>query len=312
VIASGKPKFIAEETLTTSTGQDRIYQTTKIPFSMPGLDGPAVMGVAVDITSLKQAEEEIRLLNRELEQRVAERTAQLESANKELEAFSYSVSHDLRAPLRAVNGFSEIVVNQFGPQLPEEARRFLGIIRESALEMGELIDDLLAFSRLSRQPLTKHPVDMHRLVNDCLQDLASERNGRQVEVRIGELPQALGDPSLMKQAWSNLLSNALKYTRRRKQAVVEIGCLRQSEEAVYFVRDNGAGFDMQYADKLFGVFQRLHRAEEFEGTGVGLAIVQRIIHRHGGRVWAEGALDRGATFYFTLDGQNNHEPKPNS
>jgi light-regulated signal transduction histidine kinase (bacteriophytochrome) len=256
--------------------------------------------VARDITERKRTAQEIHELNVRLEQRVAKRTSELESANKELEAFSYSVSHDLRAPLRAVDGFSQAVLEDYGPRLPEEGRRYLQTIREGAQRMGVLIDDLLTFSRLSRTPLKKQEVNTDKLVHHVLEEMNSQQEDRQVEIRIGDLPMCQGDPALLNQVWVNLLSNALKYTRHRENAVIEVGCKVAQEENVYFVRDNGAGFDMRYAHKLFGVFQRLHRADEFEGTGVGLAIVQRIINRHGGRVWADAAVDRGATFYFTL------------
>jgi signal transduction histidine kinase len=251
---------------------------------------------------MRAAFKETNDLRTELEERVVERTAQLEAANKELEAFSYSVSHDLRTPLRAIDGFSQALVEDYGPQLPEEGRRYLRTIREGAQRMGALIDDLLTFSRLSRQPVKKQLIDTTDLVQATLEELDSQRQGRQIDVQIGDLPACEGDPMLLKQVWINLLANAMKYTRKRDSAIIEIGCTRQRDEAVYFVRDNGTGFDMRYADKLFGVFQRLHRVEEYEGTGVGLAIVQRIIHRHGGRVWADAAVDRGATFYFTIEG----------
>lgn len=269
--------------------------------------GGALMAVVTlaDITARKQGEEQIRQLNVELEERVERRTAELEAANKELEAFSYSVSHDLRAPLRAVDGFSQAALEDYGAQLPEEGRRYLQTIREGAQRMGTLIDDLLTFSRLSRLPLHKQTVATARLVRDSLDELDSEKDGRKIDVRVSELPICHGDPALLKQVWMNLLSNALKYTRNRETAVIEVGCQADNGEVIYFVRDNGTGFDMQYAGKLFGVFQRLHRADEFEGTGVGLAIAQRVIHRHGGRIWAEAAVDRGATFQFTL-GEKNH------
>lgn len=229
---------------------------------------------------------------------------QLEAANKELESFSYSVSHDLRAPLRAMDGFSRAVLEDYGEQLPPDGQRYLQVIRTSAQRMGHLIDDLLSFSRLSRATLTKRQVDARRLVQDVLDELQPQREGRSIDLRLAELPACEGDPALLKQVWINLLSNAIKYTQKREGAVIEIGCNKEGQADVYYVRDNGTGFDMRYAHKLFGVFQRLHRAEDYDGTGVGLAIVQRIIHRHGGKVWAEAAVDKGASFYFTLQGDN--------
>jgi PAS domain S-box-containing protein len=263
--------------------------------------------VARDITDRKRAQAQILQLNADLEARVVRRTAELEAANKELEAFSYSVSHDLRAPLRAINGFAGIVLEEYGSQLPDEGRRYLERVRNGGQRMGELIDDLLAFARLSRQLLNRQPVNTGRLVQEVLEELNPPGNKRQVETRMGELPACQGDPALLKQVWTNLLSNAIKYTCGRTPAVVEIGCEQNNGQKIFFVRDNGVGFDMQYANKLFGVFQRLHRADQFEGTGVGLAIVQRIVHRHGGRVWATAEPERGATFFFTLEKEHHDE-----
>jgi len=290
-ITTGQNTFEFENRYLHQDGSWRVLSWKSVP-----QPGGMMYAVARDITERREAEEQIQKLNEELKQRAD----LLEMANKELEAFSYSVSHDLRAPLRAVDGFSQAVLEDYGPQLPEEGRRYLQTIREGAQRMGALIDDLLTFSRLSRTPLKKQEVNTGKLVRHILEELNSRREGRQVGIQIGDLPACQGDPALLKQVWINLISNALKYTRRRETAVIEIGCKLEQDENVYFVRDNGAGFDMRYAHKLFGVFQRLHRADEFEGTGVGLAIVQRIIHRHGGRVWADAAPDRGATFYFTL------------
>jgi len=224
----------------------------------------------------------------------------LEAVNNDLESFSYSVSHDLRAPLRAVDGFSSILLEKFAPQMPREAELLLNNVRTSVKRMGQLIDDLLRFSRLGRQPLSKRLVNISVLVREALEELRGKQPDRRIEIQISELPDCVGDPSLLRQVLVNLLSNAFKFTRQRENAMIEVGCRQQGAEKVYFVRDNGAGFDMRYAGKLFGVFQRFHRAEEFEGTGVGLSIVQRIIQRHGGRIWAEAEPDKGATFYFTL------------
>jgi PAS domain S-box-containing protein len=276
--------------------------TTIVPFLNEAGKPRQYVAIRADITARKAAEETIRQLNAGLEERVRERTGQLEAANRELESFSYSVSHDLRAPLRAIDGFSQAVLEDFGPLLPEEGRRQLQTIRSSAQRMGALIDDLLTFARLNRHELNRQTIDTGRLVRGALQELGSPWPDRGVELTIGELAPSSGDPVLLRQVWLNLLSNALKYTRKRPRPEVELGCAREAGEVVFFVRDNGTGFDMRYADKLFGVFQRLHRIEDYEGTGVGLAIVQRIVQRHGGRVWAQAEVDRGATFFFTLEG----------
>ncbi len=229
-----------------------------------------------------------------------QRSLQLEAANKELAAFSYSVSHDLRAPLRSVDGFARILEQDYGPELSTEARRYLHLVRVGAQQMGTLIDDLLKFSRLGQQPVKERQIDPTTVVRQVVSDLHAEQEDRSIEIAIGELPECKADPAMLKQVYANLLSNSLKFTRTRDPATIEIGSVAENGTNVYFVRDNGVGFDMKYAEKLFGVFQRLHRAEEFEGTGVGLAIAQRIVHRHGGEIWAEAQVDRGATFFFTL------------
>jgi light-regulated signal transduction histidine kinase (bacteriophytochrome) len=228
------------------------------------------------------------------------RTAQLEAANRELEAFSYSVSHDLRSPLRAIDGYSKIVLEEHGSTIPVPARQHLEFVRRSAQHLDRLVNDLLEFSRLGRRPLRREPILMDELTREAWADLKPETEGRTVEFSVGPMPPCHGDRLLLKQALFNLLHNALKFSRPRSVARIEVGAQASSSSPVYFVRDNGVGFDMAYADKLFGVFQRLHRDDEYEGTGVGLANVQRIITRHGGRVWAEAAPGRGATLFFTI------------
>jgi PAS domain S-box-containing protein len=261
-----------------------------------------LIGTGIEIGQLKQAEAEIRKLNAELEQRVAERTNQLEAANKELEAFAYSVSHDLRAPLRAVDGYSHLLMMDYGADLPAEAQTLLQNLRQGAARMNALINDLLRFSRLGRQPLELRKVSMQQLARQTLDALLAQEPERQVQAVIDDLPDAVADPALIQQVFANLLENAFKYSRSRADAHIQVGSFVQEDQTVYFVRDNGVGFDMRYVDRLFGVFQRLHLAEQFEGTGIGLANVKRIIERHGGKVWAEAELEKGATFYFTLPG----------
>jgi len=268
------------------------------PMTFEGKNGAQV--IVHNVTDRKQADEQIRRLNSELEQRVADRTAALEAANKELEAFSYSVSHDLRAPLRHIEGFVEILRGSKAGELDGEAHQYLQTISDAARQMGRLIDDLLAFSRTARAELRKTRISLNEIVRDVLREVRRDCAEREVEWIIGVLPQAEGDANLLRQVLSNLVENALKYTRPRKVTRIEIGSNPNDDEIIVFIKDNGVGFDMRYAHKLFGVFQRLHSASDFEGTGVGLANVRRIIHRHGGRTWAEGKLDEGATFYFSL------------
>jgi light-regulated signal transduction histidine kinase (bacteriophytochrome) len=290
-------------------GEYRWMAVHGVPVLEAGGDIREWVATCADIHDRVQAEEEIRELNEQLEQRVVQRTAELQAANAELEAFAYSISHDLRAPLRALDGFSRILLDEYSPQLPEQAQHYLAVTRKNTLQMGALIDDLLAFSKLSRQPLSKQPIAPAELVREVLDELRVDQEGRRVEVTVGDLPDCEGDPALLKQVLVNLLSNGFKYTRTREVARIEVGALTRagSHKPVYYVRDNGVGFDMRYADKLFGVFQRLHAAQEYPGTGVGLAIVQRIVHRHGGLVWADAAVNQGATFYFVLS-QDEAQP----
>ena len=280
-----------------------------------------VFAAARDVSERKRAEQELAVYHQHLEELVAQRTSEiqtvnqnlesanyrLEGANKELETFAYSVSHDLRTPLRAVDGFSRILVEDYAPQLDAEGRRIVGVIRDSTRKMAQLIDDILAFSRVGRLELSFRPVNMCELVEAALKELAPALAGGTVRVDIRPLPPSYGDGPMILRLWTNLLDNAVKFTRTTPGGVVEVGAQDGENETVYYVKDNGVGFDMQYAGKLFGVFQRLHGQEEFPGTGIGLAIVKRIVARHGGRVWAEGKLQHGATIYFALPKEPNHE-----
>jgi two-component system sensor kinase len=235
-----------------------------------------------------------------LQERVRQQVNELEATNRELEAFSYSVSHDLRGPLRAISGFSSILKEDYSPCLPAEASVLLNKVSDNATRMGELIEHLLSFSHISRQQLNMQPVDMTALAQDAIEELKTDIEGRNIAIDIATLPAACGDAVLLRQVFVNLLSNALKFTRNCSTTAIVVGSFEQAQQTVYFVRDNGAGFDMKFAGRLFGVFQRLHAPAEFEGTGIGLSFVQRIVERHGGRIWVEAAPDQGATFYFTL------------
>jgi two-component system sensor histidine kinase/response regulator len=289
---------------------DYIQKPFKLKAILPVLRrGLEIRRLRSENVELRETQTMIRRLNDELEQRVRERTHELEVANqhlalanKDLESFSFSVSHDLRAPLRTMRGFCDIFIQEFGEAVPPEGRVLLERMREGGVRMSQLIEDLLAFARFSRQPLQKLPVSMEAIARKVVAELQA-REDRQVDARVRELPDCNGDASLLEQVFTNLLSNAFKFSRARESAIVEVGSMTSSSSKgvpIFYVRDNGAGFDMKYADKLFGVFQRLHSATEFEGTGVGLSIVQRIVQRHGGRIWAESAPGEGATFFFTL------------
>ena len=297
-IASGDPKRMCWEDvpIITGAGERKVVTAVNIPLREQNL----MVSTVMDVTERQQAEAEIWRLNQTLEQRVVERTSQLEAANKELEAFSYSVSHDLRAPLRAVDGFAEILAKDHAARLDPEGLRVLEVVRSEARRMGQLISDLLAFSRMSRHQMRSEEIDMTALARTVFDEHTARVGDRKVRLTMSSLLSAHGDAAMMRQVLANLLSNAIKYSRPREAAEIEVGSRMGENESIYWVKDNGVGFDARYATKLFGVFQRLHSDEEFEGTGVGLALAQRIIHRHGGRIWAESKLNEGASFYFTL------------
>ena len=291
VLKHGKPTMMEFE-YPTLVGP-RTYETQLVPEFDPNGRVTHVLTVSRDITERKQA-------NYELEQRVLERTAELEAANRELETFSYSVSHDLRTPLATLDSLLTLVAAEFGPALPKDAQKYLGYIHENAKAMDKLIQALLRFSRTTRQPVRKERLSIADLVRETIDALKAEQAGRQIEIVIGELPDANADPVLIKQVLANLLSNAFKFTRQREVAHIEISSYEKDGQRIYYVKDDGVGFDMDQAEKLFGVFQRLHAEEDYEGTGVGLALVERIIRRHGGWVCADAKVDGGATFFFTL------------
>ena len=277
----------------------------RIPFLMTGvrieIDGMThIVGIGFDITPRLMAEEQVRHLNEELEERVRERTTELAAANKELESFSYSVSHDLSAPLRGIDGFSRMLAEDFGALLPEVGRSYITRIRAATQRMQQLIDDLLRLSRVTRDELQRESLDLSHMARELVDELRAAQAQRSVSIEIAPDLVVFADRNLLRIAMSNLLRNAWKFTSRRSAATIHVGVLREGNETVYFVKDDGAGFDMRYAGRLFGAFHRLHRSSEFEGTGIGLAIVSRILHRHGGRIWAEAGIDRGATFFFTL------------
>jgi PAS domain S-box-containing protein len=296
VMKTGKPHVDFEEWVVWPDGREMWVSTTKMPLRNSEGQTIGIFGISHDITERKRAEQAIRQLNADLE----EQAEKLQAANKELEAFSYSVSHDLRAPLRAIDGYTRILVEDYEPLLDEEGKRVCGVISREARRMGQLIDDLLSFSRLGRKEMYSSKIEMRTLVVSILNELLKEEDRERIDIHMAKLPVAKGDSSLIRQVWFNLLSNAIKFTSKKDRAVIEVGSKTKKDELIYYVQDNGAGFEMEYANKLFGVFQRLHSESEFNGTGVGLAIVQRIIRRHGGRVWAEGEVEKGATFYFAL------------
>jgi PAS domain S-box-containing protein len=298
---SGKIVFHHDNAILTKSGEERLISWTNTILHDPQGKIAGIIGLGTDITDQKKAEEEIRELNAGLERRVQDRTAQLVTANQELEAFAYSISHDLRAPLRAMNGFSGILLSEHAGQLDDQGRAYLQHIQKASRTMDQLIMDLLNLSRVTRAALKRSRVDLSALASDIAAELTRQEPGRTLQFEITAGLEAEGDPALLKIVLENLLHNACKFTRRCERALIQMGVKQEDERRVFFVRDNGAGFDMAYAAKLFAPFQRLHGMDEFPGTGIGLVTVKRIITRHGGTIWTEAKVDEGATFYFTLD-----------
>ncbi|GBF39080.1 sensor histidine kinase [Leptospira johnsonii] len=296
--------FSYDPKLIGSSGRNRWLQMVLYPVKNTAGNILEVIVVHQDITASKEAENEIRLLNNELEERVKVRTEQLVLANKELESFSYSISHDLRAPIRGISGFTQILMEDYGVNFDDEGKRIIGKIIENAKQMGQLVDDLLEFSRLGRTELGEKEISMKELAMTVYKELINLESGREIHFEIQDIPNVRADQPAVRQLWVNLISNAIKYTKKIGSPTIQIGSMESQEGTVFYIKDNGAGFNMQYYHKLFGVFQRLHSNSDFEGTGVGLAIVKRIVSRHGGNVWAESKEGEGATFYFTLPGQD--------
>ena len=298
-------RVFAGEYFTLETSSNSVDIVTRyVPIRNEQHQVSLAMVVVIDVTELKQSQRALAELNTSLEQKVKERTQQLEQVNSELESFTYSVSHDLRAPLRIIDGFADIVLTDYSNKLDEEGCRILNVIKSNARRMGQLIDDLLNMSRYNRKELVMTPVNMNALVQEVIEEQKLLAH-QPVQIISGPLPAVECDRSLMRQVWTNLISNAIKYSAKREQPLVQIGAQEKEEAIVYSVKDNGVGFDMQYAGKLFGVFQRLHKETEYEGTGVGLALVHRIITKHNGHIWAEAAPDKGAVFYFSIPVQKS-------
>jgi light-regulated signal transduction histidine kinase (bacteriophytochrome) len=298
-------RLIQEEHTFSINGREWSWIASTFPLLDDDGSPYALAALATDVTDLKGAEREVRALNRELEARVASRTRELEMANRDLATFSYTVAHDLRAPLRTIHGFSSILLEEHGQGLSDDGLRYLRLVEQGATEMAQLIEDLLTFARTGQGDLERRTVPTGEVVRDALHDLQGDEPSAPEQVRIApDLPDCYADPRLLRVVFQNLLGNALKFTRAVEERRIEVGAEEIGGETAFFVRDNGAGFPSDRADRLFQMFQRLHSTDEFEGTGLGLAIVERIVHRHGGRAWAEGAVGEGATIHFTLGSED--------